>query len=198
MELMRQIASATETAISGAVFHPVLMVWLDWPGGPVRAHSGVGSLSWGGNTWAGVSAFGAVSVPDEAQGGVPVDFSVSLTCDLPELADCADAVIRQREGAIYLGVTTEAGGNVLVGAPVSLASGTMDVLVLRTEVERQGADVQVLYTLTVTLTTGPGYRSSAAIAHSHEDQSRAYPGDTAGKMLVLATARAEKTLWPEP
>lgn len=198
MDLMRTINPATEAAISGASFNPVVMVWLDWPGGDVRAHSGVGSITWGGETWAGVGEFGAVSVPDEAIGGVPVEWSVSLTCDLEDLADYADAVIRQRPGAVYLGVTTEAGGNVLIGAPVELSSGTMDVLVLRTEVERADNSVQVLYTLTVTLATGPGYRSSAAIAHSHEDQSRAYPGDTAGKMLVLATARAEKTLWPAP
>lgn len=198
MDLMRVMDPATEAAIAGAVFHPVIMVWLDWPGGSVRAHSGVGAITWGGETWAGVGQFGAVSVPDEAMGGVPVEFSVSLTCDLPELADYADAVIRQRPGAVYLGVTTTAGGNVLIGAPVSLAAGTMDVLVLRQEVERSENQVVNLFTLTVTLTTGPGYRSAVAVSHSHENQSRAYPGDTAGKMLVLATASAEKTLWPAP
>jgi hypothetical protein len=110
------------------------------------------------------------------------------------LADYADAAIRQRPGALYLGATTTAGGNVLVGPPVSLATGTMDTMVLRLEFSQ---DV-TLYQLSVGMRTGPGYRSRPAMTHSHEDQVGRYPTDTAGLMLRAALARAEKTLWPAP
>jgi len=119
---------------------------------------------------------------------------MSLVCDLPELAAYADAVIRQRQGVVYLGATTTAGGNVLIGDPVEIAAGTMDTLVLAVDTSDEATD----YQLTIGMTTGPDYRTSAAIHHSHEDQSRLYPGDTAGKRLMLANARAEKTLWPAP
>lgn len=194
MDLKRAIAPDLAAAIAGPYFHPILLVWLDWPGGTLRMHSGAGMITWDGHTWQGVGKFGAVDVPEESASGIPVEFSLSLTCDLPELAAYADAVIRQRAGAIYLGATTTAGGKDLIGAPTLMVSGTMDTLVLATSVDEATTD----YTLTVGLTTGPGYRSSATIHHSHEDQSRHASTDTAGKRLVLATARAAKDLWPAP
>lgn len=50
----------------------------------------------------------------------------------------------------------------------------------------------------MTVTTGPSYRTMAAIAHSHEDQSRQYPAATGGRLLMFARSLAEKTCWPEP
>lgn len=194
MDLMRPISAGMQAALSAPFFYPVAMVYLDWPGGVLRMHSGAGSITWGGESWSGVGGFGEVSVPDEALGGVPVEFSLSLICPFAELASYADAVIRQRAGRIYLGATTEPGMNTLVGDPVEIASGTMDTMVL--SIETSGSTS--LYQLTVGLATGPGYRTSAAIAHSHEDQSRQYPGDTAGLRLMAAMARAENTQWPEP
>lgn len=194
MDLMRPVSSGMKAALTAPSFNAILLVDLDWPDGPVRAHSGAGVITWEGLTWNGVGKFGGVEVPEEALSGMPVDFALSLTCDLPELAAYADAVIRQRPGAVYLGATTEPGGNVLVGDPCSLAWGTMDTLVLASET----SDGNTEFRLTVGMATGPGYRTMAAMAHSHEDQSRRYPADTAGKRLVLANARAEKTLWPEP
>jgi hypothetical protein len=70
----------------------------------------------------------------------------------------------------------------------------MDTLV--TAIESDGVDQ--LYRLSVGMRTGPGYRSNVAMVHSHEDQSRRYPGDTAGLRLRAAIARAETTLWPAP
>ncbi|NPD15740.1 hypothetical protein HOY34_11055 [Xinfangfangia sp. D13-10-4-6] len=198
MDLRRNIHPDTLGVLSGPAFYPVMMVWLDWPGETLRAHSGTGPITWGGEVWQGVGKFGAVEVPEESSSGVPVDVSLSLVCDLPMLAEHADAVIRQRPGAIWMGVTSAPGGNVLIGEPFELARGTMDTLVLTTEIEGADGATAILYRLTAGLTTGPGYRTSAAVAHSHEDQSRHYPNDTAGKKLVLANARAEKTLWPAP
>ena len=194
MDLTRGVGTALMAQIGGGVWHPVLMVDLDWPGGRVRAHSGVGVIEWASATWAGVGKYGEVSIPEEAANGLPSDFSLSLVCDLPDLATYADAVIRGRPGTVYLGATTAPGGNLLVGNPVALASGTMDGLVLMLDAQ----DGVQLYRLTVSMTTGPSYRSASTIVHSHEDQSRKYPGDTAGLRLIGAMSRARTTLWPEP
>lgn len=198
MELKRTISAPLLVALSDPYFFPVMFVWLDWPGGVIRASSSTASITWGGNTYLGVGKFGSVSVPEESSSGVPTDFSLSIVCDLPELATYADAVVRRREGTIWLGATTTRGGNVLRGNPMELVSGTMDTMVLSTEVESTEDQVVVAYTLSVGMTTGPGMRTMASMQHSHEDQVRQYPTDTAGMRLVLATARAEKTLWPEP
>lgn len=194
MDLMRPISADLLGAIAGPFFHPIILVYLDWPGGAVRVHSGKGEIVHEGQIWRGVGGFGAVSVPEESAGGVPVEFSMALVCDLPELAAYADAQIRHRQGQVYFGATSAQGNNVLLGAPTMLASGTMDTLVLAA----QSADGSTEYQLTIGMTTGPGYRTHAAIHHSHQDQSRAYPADTAGQKLVLAMARADATLWPAP
>lgn len=197
MDLKRNTPAALLAALSGASFWPVVLVDLDWPDGRVRAHSGKGELTFGGEIFHGAGKFGSVTLPEEGLDGVPEEFSLSFTCELDELAAYADTVIRGREGVIYLGATTERGGNDLIDA-VDLMSGTCDGLVLKSEVaDDQGMKV-ILYTLTVTFSTGPSYRTMAAIAHSNEDQKRHYPADTAGRHLILAQAEAEKTLWPEP
>lgn len=197
MDLTRNTPPALLAALSGPFFYPVVMVDVDWPGSRIRAHTNTGTITWGGQAFQGVGKFGGVDVPGEAMAGIPEEFRMSLTCDLPELAAYADTVIRGRAGTVYLGATSTRGGSDLIGA-VAIASGTCDGLVLRTELEGDEDQTVILYTLTVTLSTGPSYRSMAAIAHSHEDQLRAFPGDTAGEHLILAQANAEKTLWPAP
>lgn len=195
---MRNINPDTETAFSGAYFFPILFVWVDWPGDPLRLHSGSGLVDWGGYTWKGVGSFGSVVVPEETLGGVPDEFYLSLVCSLPELVEYTDVSIRQRECSVWVGASTDPGGGSLVGTPVEMSTGTMDTMDLDSTQSEDNGSVVTDYTLTVGVTVGPGFRVSASIVHSHEDQSHKYPGDTAGKRLVLATARAEKTFWPEP
>ncbi|AGT07909.1 hypothetical protein [Paracoccus aminophilus] len=197
MDLTRNTPPALLAALSGPFFYPVVLVDVDWPGSRIRAHSNAGPITWDSRTFQGVGKFGNVDVPGEAMAGIPEDFRMSLTCDLPELATYADTVIRGRAGSVYLGATASRGGSDLIGA-VEIASGTCDGLALRSEVEGDDGQTVILYTLTVTFSTGPSYRSMAAIAHSHEDQIRSYPHDTAGEHLILAQANAEKTLWPAP
>ena len=106
MDIKRGVGAAMLAEIAAASFNPVIMVYLDWPGGAVRAYSSVGPITWGGYTWSGVGSFGTVDVPAEAMSGLPADFSLSLISEIAGLADYADAQIRQRPGAIFLWVTS--------------------------------------------------------------------------------------------
>lgn len=197
MDLTRNTPPALLAALSGPFFYPVVLVDLDWPGARLRAHSNSGNISFGGQTFTGVGAFGEVSTPAEGLMGVPEEFHLAVTCDWDELAAYADTVIRGRIGTIYLGATATWGGTDLIGA-VDVITGTCDGMVLRSEEVDEDGHPVILFTLTVTLSTGPSYRTMAAISHSHEDQSRAYPSDTAGRHLMFAQADAQKTQWPEP
>lgn len=190
--MSRNTPSALLAAFSGASFHPILLVDIEWPGGRVRAHSGVGTINWSGSNWLGVGEFGNVNLPEETSSGVPMEFSTGLVCPLAEVADYADASIRRRPGRVYLGATSAPGSSSLIGAVV-VASGTMDALAL----EIGGSADRVEYGLNVGFTTGPSFRSGASAHHSHEDQIRIDPTDTAGRKLELTQTRAEKTRWPE-
>ncbi len=192
--LTRGIPAPMLAAMAG-VFHPVVFVWLDWPGGAIRAHSAVGTITWGGHNWIGVGPFGAINLPGEFGSMVNAEADLSILGDPVTLDDYADDVIRNRDGGIYFGCLTGRVGTstTLVSDPVTVFSGQMDVY----EIEATDADGGATHRGTVRLITGPGARSDAAVFHSDQDQARRFPGDTAGRHLVLAQARAQKTTWPE-
>lgn len=195
--LTRGLPSAMVSAMSGA-FWPVLFVWLDWPGAAVRAHTGVGDIVWGGHTWHGVGNFGGVTTPDEAGSMVATEATVSLVAGAAEMDGYLDDAIRNRSGEIYLGFVTDrpgtAGGATLVFAtPVTVFSGAMDGLGLAIKPQgRSGYATEA----SLTLRTGPGARSEASIYHTEADQALRHPGDTAGRLAILALATAQKLLWP--
>lgn len=204
MELKRGVSPSTLAALQGPVF-PILMVHLDWPDAPVWVHSGVGPIIWGGVTWTGMGPVGSMSVPAEAVGGVvSVEAILSLVGVPADLDGLADDRIRGRAVEVYIAIVQgrpgghdgkqpTGPGNTLVGDPVSLFSGTMDGL----DLDAQEADDGVEHTASVTVTTGPSARSMATVYHSDEDQRRRYPSDTAGRLVIMALANAEKLRWPE-
>lgn len=197
--LTRGVPPAMTAALaSGEVLYPVLFVWLDWPGTPVRAHTGRGTITWGGHDWTGVGPFGQVGVPGEAGGSMAAtEAEVSLLADPTALDAYLDAVIRNLSGEIYMGCLTARPGtgaeDVLLSDPVTMFSGLMDGMM----VEAKAIDRGVAHRAVISLVTGPGARSDAAVYHSDQDQARKFPGDTAGRHLVLAYANAQKFLWPE-
>lgn len=197
MDITRGVPAALLAAISGPYFHPVVLMHVDWPGAPLWMHSNRGNIAWQGKTWLGVGKFGQVEVPEEIAEGIPADFSIALFSDFPDLEDYLDTVIRGRDCRVYLGATTEPGGTSLIGA-VEIAAGTADGMGVSMEVMDDDGQTITLYGIRVTVSTGPSSRSLASISHSHEDQQRHFPGDTAGRHLMFAQSQAQKTLWPEP
>lgn len=196
MDLTRGVPPATLAVMAG-VFHPVLFAYLDWPDAPVHVHSATGPITWGGHEWKGVGPLGGVDIPSESMGGVAaVEAALSLIGVPADLDGLADDQIRGKAVEVYLGTLAARpgdGGPVLIDDPVSLFFGTMDVLDL--SASQEGANVS--HTATVTAATGPSARSMASISHSDEDQRRAFPGDTAGRLVILSYAKAQKLTWPE-
>ncbi|WP_406735897.1 hypothetical protein [Thioclava sp. GXIMD4215] len=198
MELTRGCPAAMLDAIAGPVFYPVVFVYLDWPDAPVRAHSGTGPLIWGGHEWQGVGQWGTITAPAEVSGSmVATEATVTLVAGPEDFDAFIDAAIRNREGAIYIGCLADrpgtAGGATLLADPVAIFYGTMDAMSMTIEPTDEG----IQSSMSITLATGPGARSAATVYHSEQDQARAYPGDTAGRMTALAMSRAQVLTWPE-
>lgn len=191
---MRRGVSAATLAAMGGVFHPVVMVWLDWPGGEVRAHSGTGTIAWGGEDWAGVGAFGVLDVPAEAAGLFAVRAGLTLHGVPPAMAGLLGVPVRNRRAAVYAGVVTERAGNVLIGDPVEVFSGYMDARSQRIE----AGDGEISHSVRLEVASGPSARSAGSIHHTYEDQITRYPGDTGGRHLIRARERAQKLQWPAP
>lgn len=195
--LTRGLPSAMITAMAGP-FYPLVFVYLDWPGGAVRVHSGVGSITWGGFTWLGVGDFGSLAVPDEAGSMVATEATLALVAPAAQLDGYLDDAIRNRTGEVYLGFVagrpgTSGGTTLLWVTPITIFSGAMDGLSV--SIEPQGVKGYATQA-SLTLRTGPGARSGATIYHTEADQRSRYPSDTAGRMVVLAQANAKTLTWP--
>lgn len=203
MELRRGVSPAL-LAVLARGGYPILLAHLDWPGEPVFAHTGVGPIAWGGRRWHGVGTVGNVELPAEASEIAAVQAVLSLAGVPADLDGYADDMIRNRSVYLYIGAVqgrpgghdgqqTSGPGNTLVGDPTQLFSGLMDGLTL----SETATDKGVEHAVQVPVSTGQKARSRASIYHTDEDQRRAYPSDTAGRLVVLAFAKAQKLFWPE-
>lgn len=182
-----------QVAQFGGVFHPVVLVWIDWPSGAVRAHSGRGTINWGGYAWQGVGGFGEVSIPAEALGLGAFGAELALYGLPQDLLALLDEPVRNRPAAIWLGTVTEPGGNILASQPVQQFDGYVNAA--RDQAVRRGGVLE--YCARVKLGVGPSARVGARITHSYEDQMDVYPGDTAGRHLVRIRDKAQRQTWPE-
>jgi len=197
MDLVRGVHPDMLAAMAGPFF-TIGFAFLDWPDAPVYAHSGVGTIPWGGHDWIGVGKLGNIEIPPETSGVAAVEAMLSLAGMSAEIEGYADDEIRNRTVEIYLGAVAarpgDPGGTTLRGSPVSLFSGTMDGLTLMAS----RGDKGVTHAAQIPVATGPSARSAATIYHTDEDQRSRHPLDTAGRLVILNYARAQKTTWPEP
>jgi hypothetical protein len=191
--LTRDIDPATLAALAEPIIYPIVMVYLDWPGGAIRVHSGVGTIQWDGEDWLGVGPFGAVQMPGEESGLISQPAQLRLIGVPDELDAYLDDPIRDEEGEILFALTTERTGNVLIGEPFSIFIGYMDAM--RDVVE---ADDGVLRRdLIISLAGGPSQRAFTDLFHTDEDQKTRFPSDTAGRLVQNAEAEGKKLTWPE-
>ncbi|WP_428924998.1 hypothetical protein [Marinibacterium sp. SX1] len=189
--MKRDIHPDTLAAIVSGNFHPALMVYLDWPGDPVWAHTGAGDMSWGGQDWVGVASMGGIEIPPETADGVSSETILTLVVPEEDLDAIMAADIRNRPGEIYFAVVTERAGNVLIGEPFLFYEGPMNGLAER--IERDGS--AVYFSVRVTVGSAPGLRDAATVVHSYEHQQGEFPGDTAGRLLINSPAAAAQVVW---
>lgn len=199
MELRRGVPPELIAALK-QVSYPVVFIYLDWPGNPVRVHTAVGEIEWGGNTWLGVGTLADISIPPEQYGFAVSEVELGLAGVPADLDGYADDNIRNRDAEIFVGALTDRPGGEtgdkpcqLVSDPVSVAYGTMDALSLTASAFDNG----VLHEARVVVTTGQEARQRVTIFHSNEDQRSKHPDDTAGRLLIMSYAKAQKTLWPQ-
>lgn len=193
MALTRNVDAALAAELAGPFFHPVILVFLDWPGAPAYAHTGAGDLSWNGQTWQGVGGFADIALPQEDTGQAADPAKLGLVGLPDELDDYLDDDARNVRGTIYFGAVTERAGTTLVGEPFPVFDGYLDAM--RDTFEMQ--DGAAVRGVRLSLGSGAPQRSTGYLFHTDESQSAEYPGDTAGRWVINAELRREKQRWPE-
>ncbi|MGC1497284.1 MAG: hypothetical protein WA790_15855 [Sulfitobacter sp.] len=191
MELKRDISPELYAAYQQRVIYPTMLVDIDWPTGPVRAHTGTGLIEYDGKQWAGVGALADISLPGEVGGaasqGASIEFAAALV-DLLEYADEADA--RGKDVDIYTGITTTPGGTEIVGVMRAL-TGSVSKTDFTLNEDKLTAQA------TVSIKSGQPARAAAQITHTNEDQQALHPGDTIFRRVEHAEKwRTNPPQWP--
>lgn len=193
--LTRGLHPDTLAALAGHFF-PAVLVYDDWAGTDVYAHTGAGAMSWDGQTWVGVSGYGGLDIPAEGPGTAAPRAKIRLAVPFDEVEATMTADIRNRVTRIYGAVTTERMGSTLIGDAFEVFNGTKQGLAEFEDVikdDDDGREVQT--TIEVELSGGPPARASATVVHSNEDQSQRFPADTIGRLWIGSEDRQRKVIW---
>lgn len=194
IDYKRGVDPALLAEFAKPAFYPVALVRIDWPGEVVAAHTGSGPITFNGDTYFGTligdQSLGQISVPGEETGLRAPEATLTLYGPYAALLDRMDPNASGSLAQIWAGATTAPGGNVLVGVPELVFSGTIsgDNLSAPTNDGSSG--------LIIRLKAGFHARVRASITHSNEDQEAAYPGDTFFERNARATAyRGTQVRW---
>lgn len=190
--MSRGVDAAMTAALASGGYHAAVLVFVDWPGDPVRVHSGIGTLTWDGHDWTGIGVHGMggrLTLPGERSGIASTEGQAVLG----GLPDDIDAILATdaREAAVqaWAGITTQRAGNVLVCPPVHVWAGYIDGL--SDSEDETDARGNVVRRIIAPLVSRQSQRLSPSAYHTDEDQQAEYPGDTAGRWLRAARQRMQ-------
>lgn len=166
--MARNLPTGYAALTEADVFYPVMLIELDWSSGAVRAWTGYGEISWGGNTYYGVGDFGSVSPIGESNNlganGVTLTLS-GVPSDA--IAEALTNDSQGRSGKIWIASLNRAG--TFQADPYLIFDGLIDV----TGIDDSGDTA----TISVSLEKELIDRRVQSRRSTHEDQQIDYPGD---------------------
>lgn len=160
----------TPAAAAASVGNPgfILLVELDFQGGPVRAHSGVGDFEWNGNTFTGVGTLGKVSEIEEGKEMQAYGLQLQLSGIPSELLSISlNGGYRGRSASLWVAFLDD--NHQLINDPVGPFSGTMNTM-----------DGELGETATITLSVESrlvDWERPRIRRYNDGDQQAVYPGD---------------------
>lgn len=180
------------------LFFPIVLAKVDWPGGVVRIHSGLGDLTFNSEVYSGSGELGSLTVGEESLGYVPQEATISLISSIESILADQTADAEGRRVDIWIGATTKPGGTTLVGTPyLSFVGGvSSDDAVVPNQSGLEDFDLDNPHALMVGVKAGTHGRVKGSISHTDEDQKTAFPGDTLFERTARASAyRAAPPKW---
>lgn len=150
------------------IFRPAFFVFLDWPGGEVRAWTGYGDFSWDGETWKGVGELGSISPIVESSDGRANGLTLTLN-GIPSdaLAEAMSNDAQGRTAKVWLAPMLE--DCTLACEPLLLKNAKIDTCPIRDDGETGSITVQIESEL---IDNRVNVRR-----RTHEDQQIVSPGD---------------------
>lgn len=125
----RDIDTAVAAALDGAQLAPIGLVELEFGSGTVRFWTGVGNFTWNGVSWTGTGELGRIGAIEETVELRAVGLELGLSGVPAEVLTIALQESWQgRAARVWYAVVNDA--RELVGEPVPLFDGIMDVMTL--------------------------------------------------------------------
>jgi hypothetical protein len=178
----RDADPATITASQQDTLYPVLFAKLEFDSGNVLAHSALGTLTFGGDTYNGIGQFGGVSAAGE-----PSDLSRStLSLTLSNIPGDMGALVlnehfQGRRGTLYLGYLDPT-TRLLVADPAIIHRGRMDNAKIR-----QGGDS---FTVTVSIENRfAAWNKPVVRRFNNAFQQSVYPSDRGFEFVEQAAEK---------
>lgn len=180
--MSRNANASLVTALSGNAVNLILMVDITFSSGTQYVWSGVGDLTYNGNTYVGVGDFGGIGDIQESTKVLALGTTLTLSgIDTALLNDCLSDIQIGAPVNIYLGALDDTGA--IVGTPYIIFGGTVDKPSIQTGPK------------TVAISLGAEnklYNQSRATCrrYTSADQRRYYPTDIAFQWVPSLNNRA--------
>ena len=126
---MRDLSPTFAAAVAAGTIAPAVLAFLDFDGAPVRVWTGIGSLSYGGETWLGLGSLGAIDPIEEYSEIRSGSVTLTIT-QVPNhlLSEATGLTFKRRAAEILLAMfQPEADNQILIGVETILR-GTMDTM----------------------------------------------------------------------
>lgn len=198
--MTRGITTDQTTAATGEIVRGVMFVYLDFSSGPIRAHSALGTISWGSAgdpygagessagpwDWLGLADFGGISPIEEASDIQSTGIRLSMSGVDPTLITTALSEHYQgRDAIVYLGML-EADLLTLIDTPFQLFRGRIDTMEIALDSP----------TSTINLSAEgifADWQRPRIRRYTNADQQDRYPNDDS--LRYVARAATEPVIW---
>jgi hypothetical protein len=123
--MARDLTSAMTDAVTGAVVRPIIFFEGEFNSGTVRVFSGIGSITWDGQTWDGGGDLVGISPIPESDRIEAKGVSVSLNAfDSANISLALQELRQGRAGKIWLGFLDDS--DAIIADPVLVFAGRLD------------------------------------------------------------------------
>jgi hypothetical protein len=148
---------------------------LEFDSGTLYLHNGVGSYTWGSQTWLGIGAVGQVSPLQEGDDLSPFAVTLQLTAfDATVLNEAVNEEVFNRRVTIYVGLLDDSG--VLTDTPFERWSGWMDSMPFELGGENDAITLQCESEMRF-------FNQANGARFTDEDQQVRYSGDVGFEFL---------------
>lgn len=184
--MARDLTSGVVTEATASANRPCFLAYFDFQAGAQRVWSGIGSVTWGGNTYAGLGRLGSFTPIEETVDVRAAGMTFRLCgVDTTLVAAAMADNYHGRAVKLWLGFLNSSGA--IIADPYSVFSGRMDLVQLD---DSDPANPVLLINAESVLND---LRRSRERRYTHEDQQLDFPGDRG--LEYMPTANSKPFAW---